>query len=200
MNPAETPPLPAACGVAFKEWEGVCEALGNGRQSLILRKGGIEEGPGGFVPEHDGFWLYPTRVHQAEQGLKPEARTTPDTVFAAPEGTVNLRAFAVVEVIGRIDRADRLAELDDLHVWTAETVEKRFHYRTPGLWVLGVRVFRRERPVSVPVTAMHAGCKTWVPLEVTPETTGLLPALDGGEFEARMERLRSVLGTGEKTA
>jgi hypothetical protein len=196
MNPGETPPLPATCGIAFKEWEGVCEALARGRQALILRKGGIEEGPGGFVPEHPVFWLYPTRVHQAEQGLKPEAKgvENPGPADPTPDGMIALGALAVVELIGRVDREERLAELDGLHVWTAETVEKRFHYRRPGLWVLGVRVFRRDRPALVPVTAGHAGCKTWVPLETAPETAGLVPALDTRAFGERMERLRSVLG------
>jgi hypothetical protein len=30
--------------VGFKDWAIVCEALGRGRQSIILRKGGIGEG------------------------------------------------------------------------------------------------------------------------------------------------------------
>ncbi len=54
--------IPESCAVAFKEWADVCAALLDGRQSLILRKGGIEEGPGGFRPEHAAFWLYPTRT------------------------------------------------------------------------------------------------------------------------------------------
>ena len=66
-----TPP-PESCAVAFKEWAGVCDALIEGRQTIIIRKGGISEGagPGVFVPEHAEFWLYPTWVHQAEQGLR----------------------------------------------------------------------------------------------------------------------------------
>ena len=64
------------CAVAFKEWAGICDALGAGRQCVILRKGGIAEGPGGFAPEHDAFWLYPTRVHEAEQGLRVYRRAT----------------------------------------------------------------------------------------------------------------------------
>ncbi len=193
MNSGETTPLPPTCGIAFKEWRGVCEALASGRQSLILRKGGIEEGSGGFAPEHPVFWLYPTRVHQAEQGLKPEARPTHDAGPTAIS-TIGLTALAVVAVIGRVDRVEDLGALDDLHVWTEETVTKRFHYRSPGLWVLGVRVYRGDGPVTVAVTAAHAGCKTWVALEEAPRTAGLAPALAADEFEAVMGRLRSRLG------
>lgn len=195
MNPGATAPPPATCGVAFKEWARVCEALASGRQSLILRKGGVEEGPGGFAPEHPVFWLYPTRVHQAEQGLKADARPAGGGSPApAPGDTIGLPGLAVVGVVGRVEREGDLEALDGLHVWTAETVGKRFHYRSPGLWVLGVRVYRAEPPAVVPVTEAHAGCKTWVPLEVAPGTGGLAPALGETEFGSRMRRLRSILG------
>lgn len=182
--------LPDSCAVAFKEWEGVCNALLDGRQALILRKGGIDEGSGGFQPEHAAFWLYPTRVHQAQQGLKP-------TVGVADadqtDGVVAIRGLAVVSRIGRVDRPERLPALDDLHVWTAETVEKRFYYRNPGLWVLGVRIYRRDEPWLVPVTPEHAGCKTWVPLEAGLSTADLKPALDEADFQTQMARLDAAL-------
>ena len=38
--------------VAFKEWAVVCQALAAGRQSVILRKGGIAEEGGIFRPEY----------------------------------------------------------------------------------------------------------------------------------------------------
>jgi hypothetical protein len=186
--------MPGTCGVAFKEWDGVCEALARGRQSLILRKGGIDEGPGGFVPEHDAFWLYPTRVHQGQQGLKPEAVGWNHSNDGAPEGTIPLDALAVVGVIYRVNDLGRLAGLDDLHVWTAETVQSRFHYRQPGLWVLGVRIYHKPAPDFLVVTPEHAGCRTWVPLETPLPTPGLSQALDDPSFEETMRRLRSALG------
>ncbi len=68
---------PGTCAVAFKEWSGVCDALADGRQSILLRKGGIREEPGAgrFVPEHREFWLYPTGVHQAAAGPPAHGRT-----------------------------------------------------------------------------------------------------------------------------
>jgi membrane associated rhomboid family serine protease len=129
--------LPSTCAVAFKEWAGVCDALGAESQSLLLRKGGIAEGPGGFEPEHRVFWLYPTHVHEAQQGLRTTARS-PSSAPPAAAATVPIRALALVEMVAFVDRLDTLNALADLHVWTPETVEKRFHYRRPGVWVLGV--------------------------------------------------------------
>jgi hypothetical protein len=181
--------------VAFKEWAGVCDALADGRQSLIFRKGGISEGPRGFVPEHSAFWLYPTRVHEAEQGLRvdrPTAVDGPESV-SNPADTVSLRALAVVETIGHADRLEMLQALEDLHVWTDETVRKRFAYRKPGLWVLGVRILRLPDPVSIAITPEHAGCKTWVTLETPLSTVGLAPVVEEPEHARRLDRIRSAL-------
>ena len=73
-----SPPVDS-CAVAFKEWAGICDALIAGRQSIVVRKGGISEsaGPGVFVPEHSEFWLFPTWVHQAEQGLSARTARCP---------------------------------------------------------------------------------------------------------------------------
>jgi hypothetical protein len=184
---------PDSCAVAFKEWEGVCDALGDGRQIVILRKGGIAEGPSGFIPEHDAFWLYPTRVHQAQQGLRIAG--APPTEHEDTENTVRLRALATVSSIHYVDRIEALVRLAEEHVWTEETVRSRFFYRRPGLWVLSVRVYLRPSPWSLPVSPEHAGCRTWVPLEEALPCDGLAPALRGAEFQSRRERVRAALTT-----
>lgn len=172
-------------GTAFKEWAGVCAALAEGRQTLILRKGGIAEGPGGFSPEHPRFWLYPTHVHEGEQGLKPEARLGE----GPPAGRVRIDTLAEVDTIVRVDRLDRLEQIEDEHVWTPETITKRFHYREPGLWLLLVRIFRRDEPYELTVTAEHAGCRTWVPLDPPLPLEGVRPVLDGEDFRLRLDRI-----------
>jgi hypothetical protein len=183
-------PLPETLAIAFKEWAGVCDALASGRQAIILRKGGIEEGPRGFVPEHPAFWLYPTFVHEGEQGLKVASTTT----RPADTGIVPIGALVVVESVDRVDDLDLLLGLDPLHAWTEETVRKRFEYRRPGLWVLGVRVFRRDESWMVEVTPAQLGCKSWVPLETPLETRGLTPARSEAEATADRERLAAALG------
>ncbi|MDR3637322.1 MAG: DUF1802 family protein [Isosphaeraceae bacterium] len=186
------PPLPpAACDVAFKEWAGVCHALSQGRQSLILRKGGIAEGTGGFTPEHSVFWLYPTHVHENQQGLRDNE--PPPAPWGARDDAVPLQVLAAVESVDFVDRPELLPALEPLHVWTAETVLKRFHYRQPGLWVLSVRVWAGVAATFVPVTAAHLGCKTWVPLEAPVSTLGLAPVLDDSEAARRRERLAAAL-------
>ncbi|WZO97171.1 DUF1802 family protein [Isosphaeraceae bacterium EP7] len=182
------PSSASACSVAFKEWAGICDALADGRQSILLRKGGIAEEGGRFVPEHPAFWLYPTRLHESQQGLRAEA---PSQV-QSPPGTVPLYVLAVAEVVLHLDRETDLATLGDLHIWTDETIQKRFHYRTPGIWVLGVRAYRPEAPIVLEVTPEQAGCKTWVPLDRPITTAGLVPVLEDASHALRMDRLREL--------
>jgi len=186
--------LPETCDVAFKEWETVCDALASGGQSLILRKGGIDEGAGGFKPEHEAFWLYPTNVHQQQQGVKPEANET-SRFSATPETEVPIQSLACIALIRRIERVEELEALDSLHIWTQETVEKRFHYRTPGLWAIGVRIYRRPQPVILPVTPEYLGCKTWVPLGKAISTRELEPVLPEQEFQVAIDAIRKGLSS-----
>src|SRR3954469_6548443 len=81
--------------VALKEWATVCEALGAGRQIILLRKGGIFEAAGGFEIEHRQFLLFPTYVHQNPHMLKNEGikwfeprSTEPDQIKLAAAGTI----------------------------------------------------------------------------------------------------------------
>ena len=191
---------PPSCSVAFKEWSGVCEALAEGRQVVIFRKGGIAEGPGGFAPEHPSFWLYPTHLHQAQQGLRDEG---PPPSPPADAGRVDLRALATVDAIHYVESLSSLERLVDEHAWSAETVRSRFSYRRPGLWVLLVRVFVRPIPWSLPISPEQAGCRTWVDLAGPLPTDGMVPALGEADFRRRAGRVRAVLageGPGERGA
>jgi hypothetical protein len=185
-----------SCAVAFKEWAGICDALITGRQSIVVRKGGISEaaGPGVFVPEHSQFWLFPTWVHQAEQGLRPSACEVPVTHRTLGDGSIPICALVRVDLIGQVEREETLSSLEEFHVFTAETITKRFHYRRPGLWIMGARVWRREPGFTLAPTPEQAGCKTWVTLEQPLATTGLTPVLDDAEWAVTRERLRSILG------
>jgi hypothetical protein len=187
-------PDSGSCSIAFKEWAGVCDALARGRQSIILRKGGIREGagPGAFVPEHDAFWLYPTAVHQAQQGLRLTGEA-PDPAFHGPDSSIPIGLLARVELLGRVRDEASLPALEDFHVLTPETVRGRFHYRSPGLWILGTRIWRRVPPFPIAATPEHAGCKTWVTLDDALPTSDLQAVLDDPEWADRLSRLRTIL-------
>lgn len=190
--------LPEQCAIAFKEWSEICQVLADGRQTLIVRKGGIREGPGGFSPDHRAFWLYPTYVHQSQQGLRDHELDRPGGTQppAAPDDPVAIRALAVVELIWHIHSETELLALTPFHIWTLETLRKRFTYRRPGLWVLGVRMFGQDRPWMLTPTAEQLGCKSWVHLDSPLSTAPLRPALDHDTWAEQIGRVRDALGPG----
>ena len=83
--------------MAFKEWALVCEALGSGNQSLLLRKGGIAEGKKGFGFEHQDFFLFPTWFHG--QLEKMRSAYAPAVLAENPE-TVTLEYVVHVDWSG----------------------------------------------------------------------------------------------------
>jgi hypothetical protein len=177
--------------IAFKEWAVICRALAEGRQTIILRKGGIAEAGGAFAPEHDRFWLYPTYVHQQQGGIKPEAE---DLLRAAeadrpPAGTLRLTHFAAVGGVFHVRQLVGALLLDDLHVWSEATVRQRFEYRAPGLYVLPTRVYRAAVPLELTEHPEYAGCRTWVDLGHDLPTEGATPVLSDAAFGALLETL-----------
>src|SRR5438046_342665 len=129
---------------ACKEWAVICAALAEGRQALILRKGGIAEEQGEFRLEHTRFWLYPTYVHQQRDGIKPDGAALLERVEGeqSPPGTLRLAHFAEVAGIYHVHDLPTALMVQALHLWSEETVAARFNYRRPGLYVMPVRVFR----------------------------------------------------------
>lgn len=163
--------------VAFKEWAVICAALAEGRQTLILRKGGISEDNGEFRPEHAEFLLYPTYFHEHRAGIKPEFVPLLDRAEAAKPkpGTVRFTHFVKVGSVAHVTDLDAALALDARHAWTPDVVKQRFNYRTPGLYVLNVRVFKLAQPVEVFESPEYAGCKTWVQLDTGADTAGAAP-------------------------
>jgi hypothetical protein len=169
---------------AFKEWAVICRALTEGRQAIILRKGGIAEAGGRFAVEHTRFWLFPTYVHQQRTGIKPEAIPLLEQTEAdrPPAGIIRLTHFAEVDGAYHVHDLTRALLLAHLHLWSDETVRSRFAYRQPGLFVLPVRVFRASEVFDLPLTRQYEGCRSWVQLDQALSTSGAKPVLTDTEF------------------
>jgi hypothetical protein len=180
---------------ALKEWAVVCRALAEGRQALVLRKGGIAEKADEFQLEQTRFWLFPTYVHQQQGGIKPEAAPLLEQAEAdrPPTGTVRLSHFAEVVGVYHVHELVPVLLLGHLHSWSEETVRARFAYRRPGLYVLPLRVYRAAEVFELPDTAYYAGCRSWVELERALSTEGATPVLDDEAFRDLLRTLDAVL-------
>ncbi len=167
--------------VGFKEWSLVCEALGRGEQSIILRKGGIAEGRGGFSFRHREFFLFPTFFHEQAAKVRIASAYLPGA-----GDTIRIRWFAKVERALRIE-ARRIAEaLSPLHILTSEVVRERFGYKDEGLNVALVRVFEISPAWILQNEKRFAGCRSWIDLPPPPGME-MRPVLD----EARHQALRT---------
>jgi len=158
--------MPSVCKAAFKEWAAICRALAQGRQRVILRKGGIVEPGGHFDLAHWEFLLMPTFLHQSPESLVPEARDLLVDIDAdrPSEGTVAFRHRARVISAIRIESLDGLARFRGDHVWADHVVAERFHRWRDELHVLEVQVSALSEPLVLPWRESFGGCKSWVEL------------------------------------
>ena len=165
----------------FKEWSLVCDALGRGRQSVILRKGGIAEGRGGFSFRHREFFLFPTFFHEQIAKVRIAAADIP-----APGSAIAIRWYARVERAVRINSLAIAKALAPLHILSIEVVRERFGYKGDGLNVAFVRVFEISPVWVLQDEKRFAGCRSWVGLPRPPEVKRR-PVMD----DARHEKLRA---------
>lgn len=174
---------------AFKEWQVIVDALGTGRQILILRKGGIAEGRGGFDAARAGrFWFFPTRFHAQREKTKPAAhRLFSDSIAS---DTVELRYFADIVRHAFLSDWSTVASLDPHHLWTKAAVREKYDWARPaGLHAFVVRVHRLTSPVTLPLTAEMGGCKSWIELPAGFDASASAPVLTDPEFAARAAAL-----------
>jgi hypothetical protein len=181
---------------ALKEWAIVCRALADGRQTLLIRKGGILEIKGGFQVMHRDFWLFPTYVHQKAEDLIPSVHAEFERAQKTqpPGHSVSFQLYATVEDAVRVMDLERLRALEGLHILSWDCIAARFHYRNkPGVHVMTLRVYRRPAAVNLKNTPRYDGCVSWVDLDEAIETGGCAPVLSDAEFGGRFADIRMRL-------
>ena len=179
---------------AFKEWAVVCRALAEGRQIVILRKGGIAEGPRGFEVTDREFFLLPTYLHQAPESVIPEWRDALAGAVDPTPGRVTLSHYATVASWGPVRTLEKLHALRGLHIWSDATVEERFHrWAEESVIALMVRVYALPAPVTLPSLPAYGGCKSWITLAEPVALDGARPVLPDGDFERRLGEVRAAV-------
>ena len=180
---------------AFKEWAIVVDALGRGDQVLILRKGGIHEGKGGFQIEHPRFWLFPTLFHQQRESVIPPAQARYGEIAPqiSPADKVSIEVLAQVAEWRRIESLDQAHALRGQHIWTDEVIADRFEWgRDKNIFALAVRVFRLPQAVVLAMSPSYGGCKSWIELEADLPTKEAVPVLGDTTFAEKLKRFRDT--------
>ncbi len=157
--------------IGFKEWALVCDALGSGKQSVIIRKGGIAEGRDGFAFRHREFFLFPTFFHEQVERVRLSEPKLPEPLM----DEVEIRYFARVAEARLLTRWEEVRALAPLHILTEDVVRERFEYDAePGVHIAFVEVFRLDPVWRFPNTKAYGGCRSWVELPEPPPGLRLL--------------------------
>jgi hypothetical protein len=178
---------------ALKEWSAVVHGLLAGRQTVLLRKGGIREKR--FEVSAQEFVLFPTVAHSHAARVRPEHRDLLATASAdSTDDRVVIRAAAKVVATVSVNCSERLGEIEDLYIWTADSVrEDRLDFRPRHrLTVLVVQAIPLVAPVSLLRTPAYAGCTSWVSVPVTPRLAA--PVYDDATLSKVADRVRDTVG------
>ncbi|NBD26114.1 DUF1802 family protein [Paenibacillus sp. T1] len=183
--------------IALKEWAVAVKALAEGKQIMVLRKGGIAEETKDFQLKSPRFFLLPAYEHQRPELLKEAYRDDLQAVLDAwtpGSSTVEIAAYA--EAADDIEIHDQATVdlLADYHIWTDTFTEERLKWkRKQPLHLLLLRVYLLDRPVRLPMQEAYTGCKSWVNLEPFAADAVAHPVLSDEEFERRTAEIRAAL-------
>ncbi len=175
--------------IGFKEWQVVCDALATGRQSILLRKGGIHEGRQGFSFAHESFFLFPTRFHSlADQVREGDVTVMPEW---QPGDVIRITHHAEAAWAITLTEWEKVAALESFHIYSEQTVRDRFDWEGKGMasgsiHLALVRVRKLASPWEFPYEAKYGGCRSWVQLPEPPPDwrENAVPVLPGETFAA----------------
>ena len=179
--------------LACKEWASVCAALASGRQSILLRKGGIAEPTGDFQVQSNWFWLYPTYVHQQQNQLRETEWLEKCEIFKAQPKKIRFFHLAEVVETYHLMNLDILEKLEHFHVLSKECISSRFAYRNPGLTLMLVKTHEISKPVEIDETPFYLGCKSWVNLESPLDASDISPVLSSDKCSAELEKIKALI-------
>lgn len=172
------------------------DALGRGAQIIILRKGGIAEGRGGFQLEHPEFLFFPTLFHQQRESVLPAAQLRYDEIAPHLPGpdVLQVEYFARVVEWRQLDSLAAAESLRGQHIWRDEVIRERFEWgRNKNIFALALRVFRLPHAIKLPMLPSYGGCKSWIELEQDISAENAIPVLNDAQFEEKLSQLRKCL-------
>jgi hypothetical protein len=185
---------------ALKEWAIVCKGLEEGRQTILLRKGGIMERKHGFELRHNDFYMFPTYEHQSKDLLQQEYADRFESILHdKPLDDLNtIYLYAKVIFITETFSRRMLNGLSDFHIWNEKYIIARMDYNPEKpLSIILLRVYRLNKALSVALSPQQAGCRSWIDFQSlsskdSQDNIGK-PVLSNDIFQERQSQLMEVL-------
>lgn len=156
----------------LNEWNATIEALGQGKQAILIRKYGTNI---------DKFLLYPTVSYALKDNYLDsfESKYKPfveDNALPKKESNkTEVKYFATVEKVFE-KSSQRVGSLNKYHIWTNEHVKSYLGNQKAYIWIL--RVYKLKEPVMAERTMgmRYANLLEEVSLE------GIKPVINDKEF------------------
>jgi hypothetical protein len=159
--------------LAFKEWSYIVDALGKGKQNLIIRKGGLREPDSSFQLAGQEFLLFPTLYHQATESIKPEwLPFLKGDTYHQKEGKVLIKYFARIADAKIISDKAVLQKLNAYHAWKPEVISERFDRWESQVHLLIVQVFELGAALELDLLPEYEGCLSWLNIDRNIEFIG----------------------------
>ena len=189
--------LPKQCQMALKEWAITVEAMAQGNQILLLRKGGIHETGKDFRVIHREFLFYPTYLHQKEDLLQPSHQPALRKMLEEQHNDekITFSYWAKAEEVLEISDQEKVDDLEPHYIWTTAYAQSKLHWKPMlPLSVLLLRVYKLEKPVTVSYLPEYGGCTSWVEILSDVNLGNLEPVLGDTEFKKRVDDVKGSLG------
>ena len=156
----------------LNEWNAIVEALGTGKQSILIRKSGTNL---------SGFLLYPTISYASNENylelFKPEFNEfVLKNTLPQEEGNKKIVKY-YAEVVKTFEYPySHIGALNKYHIWTNENVKSYLRNKRANVWLL--RVYELKEPVMTGRTdaIVYANVLDQISLE------GMKPVIPDNEF------------------
>ena len=181
---------------ALKEWAVAVKELREGRQVLLVRKGGISEETRDFRIQAEQFLLFPTYEHQRRDLLQPAFQADLDAILDEPRDPTRVRldTWAELTDLFEVTEPSQVEALAPFYGFTEQYAEERLRWRPrKPLLVMAVRAYALRTPLDVEARPEYGGCKSWLTLPVDVSRNDLVPALDDATYAAQIAAVREAL-------
>jgi restriction system protein len=162
------------------EWNAIVEALGQGKQSILVRN---------YQNTLKEFILYPTDVYLENENYmdsfqnKHQSFVEKNSEPKKDEPEYEIKYYATVEE--EIEKpADGVNDLDEYHIWTNDHVQSYINSDTTFFWLL--RVYKLKEPIM----ATRTNGMVYANLDESISLDGIEPVLSDAEFDKLKESLK----------
>ena len=121
----------------LNEWNATVEALGQGKQTILIRRYGTT---------NNEFLLYPTISYALKDNVLDsfqDKEFAKNNLLPSGDGSYEVKYYAIVEEI--IERpSTRIGVFNKFHIWTRDHVKNYLGTEKARIWIL--RVYKLDKP------------------------------------------------------